>query len=337
MNNAIQEIAQQVLENKTITRKYAEYLMFLPSQKMAGKEGSAVFDLLYWANKIRLKFIGSEITCCGIISAKQGGCTENCKFCSQSAHYNTNVTEFPFVGNDVITASATASGSIGAGCLGIVTSGYGVNNGHDLERVCEAISVLSRIHGVTPHASLGCLTQDAANRLAKSGLKRINHNLETSSRYFPQICTTHSYNDRVATIKAAKAAGMEVCSGGIFGIGEEVKDRVDLAFALKELNVDSVPLNFLNPVSGTPLGSTKPLSPMEILKIIAVYRFIFPDKEIKVAGGREKNLRDLQSWIFYAGANSIIIGNYLTTHGRPPEEDLQMIKDLGLQVKSSNE
>ena len=326
MNDVIQKLAQQVLKNKPITRKYAEYLMFL--------EGSAIFDLLYWANKIRLKFIGSDITCCGIISAKQGGCSEDCKFCSQSVYYNTNITEFPFVENDVITASATASGSIGAGCLGIVTSGYGVNNGYDLERVCEAISVLSRTPGVNPHASLGCLTQDAATKLAKSGLRRINHNLETSSRYFPQICTTHSYNDRVATIKAAKAAGMEICSGGIFGIGEEVKDRVELAFTLKQLNVDSIPLNFLNPVSGTPLGNTKPLSPMEILKIIAVYRFIFPDKEIKVAGGREKNLRDLQSWIFYAGANSIIIGNYLTTQGRPPEEDLQMIKDLGLQIKT---
>ena len=326
MNDVIQKLAQQVLENKTITRKYAEYLMFL--------EGEAIFDLLYWANKIRLKFVGNEITCCAIISAKQGRCSEDCKFCSQSVHYNTNVSRFPFVENEVITASAANASSIDASCLGIVTSGSGINNGYELERVCEAISLLSKTNGVTPHASLGCLTQDAANRLAKSGLKRINHNLETSSRYFPQICTTHSYDDRITTIKATKAAGMEVCSGGIFGIGEAVEDRVDLAFTLKQLNVDSIPLNFLNPISGTPLGNTKPLPPMEILKIIAVYRFIFPDKEIKVAGGREKNLRDLQSWIFYAGANSIIIGNYLTTQGRPPEEDLQMIKDLGLQIKA---
>lgn len=325
MNDVIQKLAKQVLENKTITRKYAEYLMFL--------EGDVIFDLLYWANKIRLKFVGSEITCCAIISAKQGECPEDCKFCSQSSHYNTNVPAFPFVENDVISESAKSANSIGANCMGIVTSGYGVNNGRDLERVCEAISLLSRTHDVTPHASFGCLTQDAANKLAKSGLRRINHNLETSSRYFQQICTTHSYNDRIATIKAAKAAGMEICSGGIFGIGEEVEDRVDLAFELKQLDVDSIPLNFLNPISGTPLGSAKPLPPMEILKIIAVYRFIFPDKEIKVAGGRGKNLRDLQSWIFYAGANSIIIGNYLTTQGRTPEEDLQMIKDLGLQIK----
>ncbi|MGR3311622.1 MAG: biotin synthase BioB [Candidatus Brocadiales bacterium] len=325
MNDVIQKLAHEVLENKTITRKYAEYLMFL--------KGEAIFDLLYWANKIRLKFVGSEITCCGIINAKQGGCQEDCKFCSQSVHYNANVAEFPFVGNDVITASASAAGLTGTSCLGIVTSGYGVNNGYDLERLREAISLLSKIHGVTPHASVGCLSQDAAKSLARSGLRRINHNLETSSRFFPQICTTHSYNDRVATIKAGKAAGMEICSGGIFGIGEEVEDRVNLAFELKQLDVDSIPLNFLNPISGTPLGNKKPLPPMEILKIVAVYRFIFPDKEIKMAGGREKNLRDLQSWIFYAGANSIIIGNYLTTQGRPPKEDLQMIKDLGLKIK----
>ncbi|MBI2560453.1 MAG: hypothetical protein HYW14_04895, partial [Planctomycetes bacterium] len=135
MNNAvIQKLAQQVLENKPIPRKYAEYLMFLPSQKMAGKEGEVIFDLLYWANKIRLKFIGREITCCGMISAKQGSCTEDCKFCSQSSHYDTNVPEFPFVGNDIITASAMSASSIGAGCLGVVTSGYGINNGQDLEK-----------------------------------------------------------------------------------------------------------------------------------------------------------------------------------------------------------
>ena len=211
MNDVIQKLAHEVLENKPISRKYAEYLMFL--------EGEAIFDLLYWANKIRLKFVGSEITCCGIISAKQGGCQEDCKFCSQSIHYNTNVAEFPFVENDEITASATAARSIGASCLGIVTSGYGVDNGDDQGRVCDVATLLTRTHSVTPHASLGCLTLDAAISLARSGLKRINHNLETSSRYFPHICTTHSYNDRVETLKAVKAAGMEICSGGIFGIG----------------------------------------------------------------------------------------------------------------------
>jgi biotin synthase len=171
-----------------------------------------------------------------------------------------------------------------------------------------------------------------AEKLVSSGVEMINHNLETSEDYYPNICTTHTFKDRVETIKIAKDAGLKICSGGIFGVGESVGDRLDLAFKLKELDVDAIPMNFLNPVKGTPLSSGKSLEPMEILKIIAVFRFIFPDKEIKVAGGREENLRDVQSWMFYAGANSTMIGDYLTTSGKLPEDDLQMIEDLGLST-----
>ena len=162
-------------------------------------------------------------------------------------------------------------------------------------------------------------------------MEMINHNLETSESYYPNICTTHSYKDRVDTIKVAKNAGLQVCSGGIFGVGESIEDRLDLAFKLKELDVDTIPMNFLSPVKGTPLSTENSLEPMEILKIIAVYRFILPGKGIKVAGGREENLRDVQSWMFYAGANSTMIGDYLTTRGKLPADDLQMIKDLGLK------
>jgi len=172
-----------------------------------------------------------------------------------------------------------------------------------------------------------------AEKLVSSGVEMINHNLETSEGYYPNICTTHTYKDRVETIKIAKDAGLKICSGGIFGVGESIVDRLDLAFKLKELDVDAIPMNFLSPVKGTPLSAENSLEPMEILKIIAVYRFIFPDKEIKVAGGREENLRDVQSWMFYAGANSTMIGDYLTTRGKLPEDDLQMIKDLGLKYK----
>ena len=172
-----------------------------------------------------------------------------------------------------------------------------------------------------------------ARQLKNSGVRRINHNLETSERFFPKLCTTHSYSDRIRTIKEAKEAGLEVCSGGIFGVGESPEDRVDLAFTLRELDVDTIPLNFLHPIPGTPLANADPLAPREILGIIALFRFILPTKEIKVAGGREKNLGDLQSWIFYAGANSIIVGGYLSTNGRTPEEDFRMISDLGLRMK----
>jgi biotin synthase len=157
-----------------------------------------------------------------------------------------------------------------------------------------------------------------------------NHNLETSRRFFNQIVTTHSYDDRIATVLAAKQAGLEVCCGGIIGMGETLEDRVDLALELRKLEVDSVPLNFLNPIAGTPLEDQEPLAPMEALQTIAVFRFILPDKQIKIAGGRENCLRDLQSWMFYAGASSTMIGNYLTTKGRSPDDDFQMLADLEL-------
>ena len=172
-----------------------------------------------------------------------------------------------------------------------------------------------------------------AESLVKSGLKRINHNLETSESFFPNVCSTHAFADRVNTIRVAKESGLEICSGAIFGIGEGINDRINLAFTLKDLDVDVVPLNFLHPIPGTPFEDCTPLTPMEALKIISVFRFILPDKDIKVAGGREVNLRDLQSWMFYAGANSTMIGNYLTTKGRKVEEDLQMINDLKLELE----
>jgi biotin synthase len=192
-----------------------------------------------------------------------------------------------------------------------------------------AITENTRIH---PHGSFGILTKEMAESLVRCGLKRVNHNLETSERFFPTICSSHTYSDRIHTLHIAKEAGLELCSGAIFGVGEEMEDRIDVAFTLKNLAVDVVPLNFFHPIRGTPLENLVALSPMEALKIISVFRFILPDKEIKIAGGREKNLRDLQSWMFYAGANSTMIGNYLTTKGRNVEEDLQMIKDLNMKV-----
>jgi biotin synthase len=174
------------------------------------------------------------------------------------------------------------------------------------------------------------IAEDDARLLKEAGLKRFHHNLETSRRFFSRICSTHSYDERVATVRAVKRAGLEVCSGGLFGLGEEWRDRIDLAWALKELGADSVPLNFLHPVRGTPLENAAPLSPVDILRVIALYRFVLPDKDIRVCGGRDRNLRDVQSWIFYAGASSVMTGNYLTMAGRSADVDRRMIRDLGL-------
>jgi biotin synthase len=172
--------------------------------------------------------------------------------------------------------------------------------------------------------------------LKDSGLSRYHHNLETDEEFFSALCTTHSFKERVETIKIAKEEGLEVCCGGIFGVGETWQARLNLAFKLKELEVDSIPLNFLNPIKGTPFENITPLHPLEILRIIAIFRFIHPKREIRICGGREVNLRDLQSWMYYAGADGAIIGNYLTTLGRPPEEDLKLIKDLGLEMEITN-
>ena len=326
MNDKIQKVAQQSLQNKPISYNDALYLM--------GIDGDDVYDLFYWANQIRLRYFGHVINTCSIISAKQGRCTEDCSFCSQSARYHTDIEEFPLIDSNKILDAARHAEQTGSSSIGVVTSGKRISNAKDLDTICTAIKGIGANSCVHPHCSFGILTKEMVESLVKSGLKRLNHNLETSERYFPNICTTHTFRDRVNTIRVAKEVGLEICSGAIFGIGEDMEDRINLAFTLKTLGVDTVPLNFLHPIPGTPLENNIPLTPIEVLKIITVFRFVLPDKEIKIAGGRERNLRDLQSWMFYAGANSTMIGNYLTTKGRRVEEDLQMIQDLELEVKS---
>ncbi|MCL2330390.1 MAG: biotin synthase BioB, partial [Phycisphaerae bacterium] len=198
--------------------------------------------------------------------------------------------------------------------------------------------VLQRIRKegrITVCGSFGVLSADQAQKLAKFGMQRYNHNLQTSRRFFPNIISTHSYDDRLATLRHVKNAGISVCCGALFGMGETWADRIDLAFELRELDVDVVPINFLIPIDGTPLAGSELLDPLECLKIIALYRFCLPQKEIKIAGGRETCLRDLQSWIFFAGASSFMIGNYLTTCGRPAADDRQMVRDGGLELAES--
>ena len=323
----INKIADQSLQNQPISRDDALFLMRI--------NGDEVYDLFYWANQIRLKYFGHSVKACSIVSAIQGRCTEDCNFCSQSSRYHTGIEEFPLIDTNRILDIAKCAEQTGSNSIGIVTSGYSINKSDDLDKICRAIKAVITDSCIHPHGSFGILTEEMAGSLVKCGLKRLNHNLETSERFFPNICSTHTFSDRINTIRVAKEVGLEICSGAIFGVGEGIEDRIDLAFTLKNLDVDVVPLNFLHPVSGTPLENSIPLSPMEALKIISVFRFILPDKEIKIAGGREKNLRDLQSWMFYAGANSTMIGNYLTTKGRKVEDDLEMIKDLNLELHTS--
>ena len=324
MNETISKFAQQVLNGTDLEHDQITQLL---------EESKKDFDdLLYFANKIRVKYFANKVNMCSIVPGRLGGCDQDCAFCAQSVRYDTAIEKKPQVLTDEqILAAAAEAKKKGVPNFGIVYSGRAITEA-ELQRIERLIKTITDDYGLGMCASLGIINEAQANRLAKAGLERYNHNLETSERHFADIVTTHKYADRVKTIEVATNAGFGVCGGGIFGIGENETDRIDMALELRRLGVDTVPMNFLHPIDGTPLGKTEALPPREILRIIALYRFIMPKTNLKIAGGRVLNLRDLQSWIFYAGATSILSGNYLTTAGRAVEEDTQMITDLGLEV-----
>ena len=291
--------------------------------------GEAVYDLFYAAHKVRRHFHGDRVTFCSILPTKFGNCSEDCKFCAQSAHFDTGVEAHAMMDGAEVAAACASARDNGASAFGIVNSGRGPTK-REWPKIMEAVHAMKGVDGICHCATLGRLDEEQARDLKDAGVRRINHNLETSREYYPQIVTTHAWQERVDTVRLAQKVGLETCCGVIFGMGETVDDRVSVALSLKELNPNVVPLNFLFPIEGTPLAGTPRLRPMEILKTVAVMRMVLPRQDLKVAGGREKNLRDLQSWIFYVGATSALIGNYLATYGRPHQEDLRMIEDLEL-------
>jgi biotin synthase len=296
--------------------------------------GSDLFELFVAANRIKEHFVGEEVHLCSIINAKSGRCGEDCAFCAQSVHHVTDAPVHPLTGPREITAAARTAEQDGSGCFGIVTSGTSIGSGEELDRICAALGTIRNELRITPSCSLGIIDLETARRLRDAGAVTYHHNLETARSFFPNICTTHDYDEDVATVRNAKRAGLKVCCGGIFGMGETVEQRIELAFTLRELEVDSVPINFLNPIPGTRLADADFITPMECLQTIALYRMILPDRRITVCGGREKNLRDLQSWMFLAGASGTMVGNYLTTTGRDAAQDFQMFRDLGLGIKN---
>lgn len=290
-------------------------------------------ELLYGANLLRQHFRGNRVDLCSLINAKSGDCPEDCAFCAQSAHHQTNAKTYPLVSLAEIQRSYLRAQKIGATRFDIVTSGNELTI-EEFEFVVEAISRLRKLKNakIPLCASIGRLSLEQAKRLKDAGLTRCHHNIETSRRFFPNICSTHSFDERLETAQNIKAAGLELCCGGVLGMGETWEDRVDMALTVRELGADAVPLNFLIPVKGTRLESQAAMQPREILRTIALFRYALPNKDIRVCGGREHNLRDMQSWIFHAGANAMMIGGYLTQRGRRPQDDLQMLKDLGLEV-----
>lgn len=318
----INSLAGKVLSGDKITREEASDLA------AAGKD--KLFDIFAAATRIRERFRGNSVELCSIINAKSGECPEDCSYCAQSSYSNTDAPVFPLVKEDVVFEKAIEARDKGVKRFCIVTSGKKIDN-KELRAIADMVAKIRRL-GILPCATLGLLNREELAMLKDSGLERYHHNLETSERFFPEMCTTHTYQDKLKTIEDVQALGLSLCSGGIFGIGEEWQDRIDMAFSLRKINPDSVPINFLIAVRGTPLEDADLLEPFEALKIISLYRFILPDKEIRVCGGRRQVLKEFNSMAFMAGADSLLTGNYLTTTGTAYEDDLRLIRHYGLDV-----
>lgn len=278
-------------------------------------------------SEVRRRVFGSRVHLCSILNAKSGACGEDCAFCAQAAVHATDAEVFPISSQQQITEAYDRSAELPIGHFGVVTSG-GTLSDTELENIRNALQSQQR-PGTNWCASLGCLSRDQLRELKDAGLQRFHHNLETAESYFSEICTTHTYQERLATVRAAKEIGLEVCCGGILGLGESLEQRVEFALALERENVDAIPLNFLIPIDGTRLADREPMRPLEILRAIAMFRLVNPAAEIKICAGRLL-LRDLQSMIFQAGATGMMIGPLLTVAGRDVESDLQMLRDLEL-------
>lgn len=279
------------------------------------------------ANHIRIHFCGNHFDLCTIINGKSGRCSENCKYCAQSVHYHTDIAEYPLLDTDTIVKQALYNAERGVLRYSIVTSGRALNDA-EIHSLCDAIHAIRETVQIKVCVSPGLLTEEQYQRLYAAGASRVHNNLEASAGFFPNICTTHTTKDKIAAIKAAKNAGMHVCSGGIIGLGETMEDRIDLALMLRDQNIRSVPVNVLNPIPGTPLESQPPLSYDEIRRTIAVFRFLLPKAAIRLAGGRGR-MPDKGKACFLSGANAAISGDMLTTSGITIENDLQIIAECG--------
>jgi len=292
---------------------------------------SPLDDLLSSANEIRETLCKDSFDICTIINGKSGGCSEDCKYCAQSSHYHTCVDEYPLLGKNEIQNCAISNYQDGVLRFSIVTSGRSLDEGEMLD-VCDAYRSIQENCPISLCASHGLLTYEQFIKLRQAGVIRYHCNLETSRRFFPDICSTHTYDDKINTIRNAQLAGLEVCSGGIIGLGEDVEDRIDMVMDLRELGIKSIPVNILNPIKGTPLEHRKVMSNEDVLRTIAVFRFIIPKGAIRLAGGRGL-LADKGMKAFMSGANAAISGNMLTTIGININEDLDIIKKCGYRLQ----
>ncbi len=291
----------------------------------------AVMALASLAHQVRLAWCGPEVEIEGILSAKTGGCPEDCHFCSQSSRFDTPVKATPFLNRDEVLTAARETAALGASEFCIVLAVRGPDE-RTIQRILDLVPLIQNETGLNVAVSAGILTDDQAHRLAEGGVHRYNHNVETARSYFPSIVSTHTWDERAATCRLVKAHGMELCCGALINVGESDAQRVELLTQLQELDPTEVPINFLNPRPGTPLGDQPILGAWDAIRWIALFRLALPSVILRYAGGREVTLRDLQAIGMTAGINALIVGNYLTTLGRSAEEDIQMLEDLRMPI-----
>lgn len=328
LQNWLNRLVEGIISGDHISRDAALALSNLQDQDQ-------ILLLCQAADQVRQACCGNTVDLCSIVNIKSGNCSENCGFCSQSAHHPGQ--DSPIYGlksSDEILAHAKAAAEAGATRFCLVSQGRGIKynspKSSEFEQILETVHRIIEEVKIKPCCALGELTLEQAQALAEAGVTRYNHNLEASKAFYPQVVTTHTWEDRVQTVKNLKAAGIQACTGGIIGMGETWEDRIDLAFSLRELEVESVPINLLNPRSGTPLSEQSKLDPYEALKAIAIFRLILPQQILRYAGGREAIMGELQGLGLKSGINAMLIGHYLTTLGQPPEQDQAMLTSLGL-------
>lgn len=324
----IDEITQRVLSGGEMTADEGVWMMNL--------EDDYVPWLMAGADRLRKTYRGNEIEVCAISNVRSGNCSEDCSFCSQSGHHKTAAPVYNYIAEDTLLEQAEKARAWGASDIGIVSKGWGVRSDKERNQLKSYLGTLKDKSDIGRCASLGVLDKDTAVMLKESGLENYHHNLECAESFFDEVCTTHTYQENIETIKNAAEAGLRVCAGGILGMGESVEQRIELADTLRKIGVESVPMNFLNPAEGTPFGDRETLKPWEILRAIATYRYMLPRAEIRIAGGRGF-LGDMQSMIFMAGASGVMIGDYLTTTGRSVNDDLNMIDALRLDVRGDTQ
>ena len=316
----IKALYNRVIGGHLITREEA---LFLYKEDLG--------DLTRYADMIRDYFCGNQFDMCTIINGKSGLCSENCKFCAQSSHYNTGSKVYSLLSEEEILADAKKNADQGVMRYSIVTAGRSLSDG-EVDRMCQIIRRIKEEVHISVCVSFGLLKEDQFRRLKEAGAERVHNNLEASENFFPSVCTSHSFSDKVQAIRAAQAAGMDVCSGGIMGLGEGIEDRIDMALSLRDLGIESIPVNMLNPIPGTPMEKYESLDEKEMQRIIAVYRFILPKAFIRLAGGRGL-MSDKGKACFMSGANAAISGDMLTTAGITVDKDKKLLEELDYRIK----